>query len=57
MSIHAVCLERSRRWMPRPPPARGEGDFEAIKGIVAGSGLAILFFWLPLTIAVVHAGN
>jgi hypothetical protein len=28
-----------------------------IKGIIVGSGLAILLFWLPLAVAVVHTGH
>jgi len=34
-----------------------DGDFDVIKGIIVGSGLAILLFWLPLAVAMSHTGN
>jgi hypothetical protein len=42
-------------WRSQPPRKRAEADFDAIKGTIAGSGLAVLFFWLPLALTVLHA--
>lgn len=49
-------------WTPMlSPPGRptegADADFDAIKGIIAGSGLAVLFFWLPLALAVLRASG
>jgi|GEM_PF-4144502 hypothetical protein len=58
MSIYAQTCPRIGRWESWPPPGRvPDGDFDVIKGIIVGSGLAILLFWLPLAVAVVHTGH
>jgi len=58
MSICAESCPPIRPWESWPPPVRAvDGDFDVIKGIIVGSGLAILLFWLPLAVAMAHSGN
>jgi hypothetical protein len=56
MLTYAGCANENTLPLSREPAPnrKGESEFDAIRGIIAGSGLAILLFWLPLAIALLH---
>ena len=58
MPLHSACAAWKFLAPPPIPPlptAGPDADFDAIKGIIAASGFALLFFWLPLALIVVRA--
>ena len=56
--MYIGCVAKSRpSLLPTPPGGSRdqETDFDAMKGIIAASGMALLCFWLPIVVAVVRA--